>query len=39
MGVVIDRFGLFGLERIPFGWERILGVVLLTLGAALSLRR
>jgi bacterial/archaeal transporter family-2 protein len=39
MGVVIDRFGLFGLERIPLGWERILGVVLLTLGAALSLRR
>ena len=37
MGVVIDRFGLFGLERIPLGWERILGVVLLTLGAALSL--
>ena len=39
MGVVIDKFGLFGLEKIPFGWERVLGVVLLTLGAALSLRR
>ena len=39
MGAVIDRFGLFGLERIPFHWERLLGIVLLAAGAALSLRR
>jgi bacterial/archaeal transporter family-2 protein len=36
---VIDRFGLFGLEKIPFHRERVVGIVLLALGAALSLRR
>jgi transporter family-2 protein len=39
MAAVVDRFGLFGLEKIPFHWERILGVVLLGVGAALSLRK
>ena len=39
MGAVIDRFGLFGLEQIPIGWTRLLGIALLALGAALSLRR
>ncbi len=39
MGVVIDALGLFGLERIPLNWARILGVVLLALGAVLALRR
>ena len=39
MGAVIDRFGLFGLEPIPIGWERALGIVLLAVGAALSLRK
>ena len=39
MAAVIDRFGLFGLERIPFRWERIVGVALLAVGAALSLKR
>ena len=39
MAAVIDRFGLFGLERIAFGRERVLGVVLLAVGAALSLKR
>ena len=36
---VIDRYGLFGLEKVPFHWQRIAGIVLLALGAALSLRR
>ena len=36
---VIDRYGLFGLEKIPFDRPRIAGIVLLALGAALSLRR
>ena len=36
---MIDRFGLFGLERIPIGWPRLLGIALLAVGAALSLRR
>ncbi len=39
MGAVIDRFGLFGLDRIPFHRERLLGIMLLAAGAALSLKR
>ncbi len=39
MGVVIDRFGLFGVERVELAWPRILGVLLLAIGAALALYR
>ena len=39
MGVVIDAFGLFGLDRIPFSWSRALGLVLLAAGALLVLKR
>jgi uncharacterized membrane protein YdcZ (DUF606 family) len=39
MGAVIDRYGLFGLEQIPIGWPRFLGIVLLAVGAALSLKK
>lgn len=39
MGAVIDRFGLLGLERVSVGWPRILGIVLLAVGAALSLKK
>jgi transporter family-2 protein len=39
MGAVIDRFGLFGLDRIALHWPRILGIVLLGAGAVLSLRK
>ncbi len=39
MGAAIDRFGLFGVEQIPIGWERALGIALLAVGAALSLRK
>jgi transporter family-2 protein len=39
MGVVIDRFGLFGLDRIAVTWPRALGILLLAVGAALSLHR
>ena len=35
----IDRFGWFGLERIGLGPLRILGLVLLGIGAALTLVR
>jgi bacterial/archaeal transporter family-2 protein len=38
-GAIIDRFGLFGLERIAFTWPRAAGIVLLVVGAALTLRR
>lgn len=35
----IDHFGLFGLDRIGFTWERAIGFTLLMGGAALALRR
>ena len=37
VGAVIDRFGLFGYDRIVFGWPRVVGLLLLGVGAALSL--
>lgn len=36
---VIDRFGWFGLEPVAFSWPRVLGIFLLVVGAALTLRR
>jgi transporter family-2 protein len=39
MAVLIDAFGMFGLERIPINWARISGLVLLAAGAALVLKR
>jgi transporter family-2 protein len=39
MGALIDQFGLFGLDRIPIGPARAAGIVLLAVGAALSLVR
>lgn len=38
-GAVIDRWGLFGFERIALTWPRALGIALLAAGAALTLRR
>jgi transporter family-2 protein len=39
MGAAVDRWGLFGSDRNPLHWPRILGIVLLGAGAALSLKR
>jgi bacterial/archaeal transporter family-2 protein len=39
MGAVIDRFGLFGVEQIAISHTRVVGIVLLGVGAALSLVR
>ena len=39
MGAAIDRWGLFGSERIPLHWPRLLGILLLAAGAAFSLRK
>jgi bacterial/archaeal transporter family-2 protein len=36
---LIDRFGWFGFERVALEWPRVLGIVLLAAGAALTLRR
>lgn len=38
-GTVIDRFGLFGFERIALSGPRVLGIALLAVGAALTLKR
>jgi bacterial/archaeal transporter family-2 protein len=35
---VIDHYGLFGLDRIGFTWERAFGFMLLVGGAALALK-
>jgi transporter family-2 protein len=39
ISVVIDRFGLFGLAKIPVGVERVAGLVLLAAGVALVVRK
>ena len=39
MGAAIDRWGLFGSERIALHWPRIIGIGLLAVGAALSLKK
>ena len=39
MGAAIDRFGLFGVDRVALAWPRLLGLLLLGLGAALTLRK
>jgi bacterial/archaeal transporter family-2 protein len=36
---LIDRLGLFGVEQVGLSWPRILGIVLLAAGAALTLKR
>jgi transporter family-2 protein len=38
-GAAIDKWGLFGSERIALHWPRLLGIGLLAIGAALSLRK
>ncbi len=39
MAAVIDRYGLFGLDRIGLTPVRVLGIALLGLGAGLTLYR
>ncbi len=38
-GSLIDRFGWFGVDKVPLGWQRILGIALLAVGTALVLRK
>jgi transporter family-2 protein len=38
-GAIIDALGLFGLEKIPLSVQRVVGLVLLSVGALLVLRR
>jgi transporter family-2 protein len=39
MGALIDQYGLLGQEQATLTWPRLLGLVLLAIGAALSLDR
>jgi transporter family-2 protein len=39
LAALIDRYGWFGVEPIPVTWPRVLGIALLAIGAALTLRR
>lgn len=39
LATVIDRYGWFGVDRIAVSWTRVLGIGLLFIGAALTLRR
>lgn len=39
LATLSDRFGWFGIERIPISPTRVLGLALLAAGAALTLRR
>jgi bacterial/archaeal transporter family-2 protein len=39
LATAIDRYGWFGVERIAISWQRVLGIGLLFVGAALTLRR
>jgi len=39
LAAVIDRYGWFGVDRVAFTWSRVLGIGLLVIGAALTLRR
>jgi transporter family-2 protein len=39
LAAAIDRYGWFGVEQISTSWSRILGIALLVVGAALTLRR
>jgi len=39
MGAAIDKWGLFGSARIQLHWPRLLGIALLAVGAALSLKK
>ena len=39
MGALIDSFGFFGVERIPFDAVRLVGLALLSAGAVLVLHR
>jgi transporter family-2 protein len=38
-GAAIDQYGLFGVDRVSVNWVRILGIALLAIGAALTLKR
>src|SRR5215210_3461816 len=38
-GAAIDRWGLLGAERVGVGWWKIFGILLLGIGAGLTLKK
>src|SRR3954449_12897941 len=38
-GAAIDRWGLLGAERVGIGWWKVVGIVLLGIGAGLTLKK
>lgn len=36
--IIIDHFGAFGLERMAYGWNQFIGLILLVIGAKLLLK-
>ncbi len=36
---MVDHFGLFGLQKIPFSWMKFVGIVLLAVGAKFMLMK
>lgn len=39
MALLIDSFGLFGAEKVPFAWVRLFGILLLVVGTKLVFYR
>jgi bacterial/archaeal transporter family-2 protein len=39
LAAVIDRYGWFGVEQVALTWPRVLGLALLIIGGALTLRQ
>ena len=39
LATMIDRFGWFGVVQVPLAWPRVLGLIFLAAGAALTLKR
>ena len=37
--VVLDHFGLFTLEKVPFSWLRLAGVLLMLVGMRLTIQK
>lgn len=36
--IIIDHFGAFGLEKMAYGWNQLVGLILLGIGAKLLLK-
>lgn len=38
LSIIVDNYGLFGATRVPFGWQRLLGVSLMITALILIFR-